>query len=235
MKTMAISKLPKCFLAYFFVSRVLAFQNIVPTVPGDRLASPRPFLAAIETDASPIEHVSHTLSIEYCSGCRWMLKSFWIAQELLTTFEADLDAVTILPSSNKGIFSVRLNGNQLLWDRKEQGGFPSPKGLKQIVRDMVEPEKFLGHSDTPERQTLNEGDVGTDAVEGFFRVETNAQPEIPDAPQPAVTITYCTGCRWLLRGAYFGQELLTTFGEEIKSVTLVPSRPPAKGGAFVSR
>ena len=63
-----------------------------------------------------------------------MLKSFWLAQELLTTFEEDLDAATVLSSSSKGVFAVKFNGNDLLWDRsKEQGGFPSPKGLKQIV------------------------------------------------------------------------------------------------------
>jgi selenoprotein W-related protein len=172
-----------------------------------------------------------------------MLKSFWMAQELLTTFQDDLDAVRILPSSNQGVFAVRLDGNHLLWDRKEQGGFPSPKGLKQLVRDMVEPEKFLGHSDTAERQSTMPGEAvgslvqGTTAApaEGSSEGHPNIDRELPDAPQPAVTITYCTGCRWLLRAAYFGQELLTTFGDEIKSVTLVPSKPPCKGGVFVSR
>lgn len=166
-----------------------------------------------------------------------MLKSFWMAQELLTTFEKDLDAVTIIPSSTKGIFAVRLNGNELLWDRKEQGGFPSPKGLKQIVRDMVEPDKFLGHSDTEDRKSTNEGVVVVplpESAEGLVREDVEPSINLPEAPEPAVVISYCTGCRWLLRAAYFGQEMLTTFGDEIKSVTLVPSKPPAKGGRFVS-
>lgn len=180
----------------------------------------------------------HTLSIEYCTGCRWMLKSFWMAQELLTTFESDLGAVTIIPSSTKGIFTVRLDGNELLWDRKEQGGFPSPKGLKQIVRDMVEPNKFLGHSDTESRQLGHDGEVVVplpEAAEGIIRDDKEITLTIPNAPEPSVTIYYCTGCRWLLRAAYFGQELFTTFNDgEIKSVSLVPSKPPAKGGRFVS-
>jgi selenoprotein W-related protein len=188
------------------------------------------------SSSSSEEDVSHRLSIEYCTGCRWMLKSFWLAQELLTTFEEDLEAVTLIPSSDKGIFAIRLNGNDLLWDRKEQGGFPSPKGLKQIVRDMVEPKKFLGHSDTEERQQDQE--EKKDAVaEARTRTPNEAPPMIvraSAAPQPSVTIIYCTGCKWLLRGAYFGQELMMTFGEELKSVTLVPSKPPAKGGQFVS-
>jgi selenoprotein W-related protein len=49
-----------------------------------------------------------------------------------------------------------------------------------------------------------------------------------------VRIAYCTGCRWLLRSAWMMQELLTSFEEELESVTLIPSRPPAPGGVFVS-
>jgi len=37
----------------------------------------------------------------------------------------------------------------LLWDRKAEGGFPETKILKQRVRNHIEPEKKLGHSDTP--------------------------------------------------------------------------------------
>ena len=35
----------------------------------------------------------------------------------------------------------------LLWDRKTQGGFPETKVLKQLVRDQIDPERDLGHSD----------------------------------------------------------------------------------------
>ncbi|KAF9735447.1 hypothetical protein PMIN04_009475 [Paraphaeosphaeria minitans] len=45
---------------------------------------------------------------------------------------------------------------------------------------------------------------------------------------PRVAITYCTQCRWLLRAAYFAQELLSTFGTQIGEVALVP----ATGGVF---
>eukprot|EP00961_Rhodomonas_salina_P267505 3614417-Rhodomonas_salina.3 len=38
------------------------------------------------------------VEIEYCTGCRWMLRSAWLAQELLTTFESDLESVTLKPS-----------------------------------------------------------------------------------------------------------------------------------------
>lgn len=39
----------------------------------------------------------------------------------------------------------------------------------------------------------------------------------------SVIISYCPKCGWLLRAAYFAQELLTTFTDELKSVTLQPS------------
>jgi len=41
--------------------------------------------------------------------------------------------------------------------------------------------------------------------------------------KPSITIEYCPKCGWLLRSAYFAQELLTTFNEDLKSVTLMPS------------
>jgi selT/selW/selH-like putative selenoprotein len=45
---------------------------------------------------------------------------------------------------------------------------------------------------------------------------------------PRVAITYCTQCRWMLRAAYFGQELLSTFGMQIGEIALIP----ATGGLF---
>ncbi|WAC41726.1 SelT/SelW/SelH family protein [Pedobacter sp. SL55] len=41
--------------------------------------------------------------------------------------------------------------------------------------------------------------------------------------KPVVTIEYCPKCGWMLRSAYFAQELLTTFAEELGGVTLKPS------------
>ena len=159
------------------------------------------------------------------------------------TFERtpDLSAVTIIPSRREdsgGIYRVLIDDDQLLWDRKEQGGFPSTKALKQLVRDMVAPDQYLGHSDTSERQEENVSSGDKVEILPLPEEAVDASPasalSLDDAPSPAVSITYCTGCRWLLRAAYFGQELMTTFGDEINSVTLVPSKPPIKGGQFVS-
>jgi selenoprotein W-related protein len=48
---------------------------------------------------------------------------------------------------------------------------------------------------------------------------------------PRLEIEYCTQCRWLLRAAYFAQELLTTFVDDLSEVALVPG----KGGVFEVR
>ena len=48
------------------------------------------------------------------------------------------------------------------------------------------------------------------------------------ALKPEITITYCTQCQWMLRATWLAQELLSTFGDELGSVKLVP----ASGGVF---
>ena len=87
-----------------------------------------------------------TITIEYCPKCGWMLRAAYMAQELLTTFTDDVHGVLIQPSEVNGRFNVRVNDEQL-FDRKEAGRFPEVKELKQLVRDKVNPEKSLGHSD----------------------------------------------------------------------------------------
>ncbi|KAA6441616.1 SelT/SelW/SelH family protein [Dyadobacter flavalbus] len=87
-----------------------------------------------------------TITIEYCPKCGWLLRAAWIAQELLTTFTDDLHAVQLVPSEVAGRYTVHLN-ETLLWDRKREGRFPEPKELKQRVRDVIDPERSLGHSD----------------------------------------------------------------------------------------
>lgn len=74
------------------------------------------------------------------------MRSAWMAQELLTTFVDDLQEVSLRPSKVSGRFQVFLNG-EIIFDRKREGHFPEAKELKQIVRDIVCPERNLGHSD----------------------------------------------------------------------------------------
>lgn len=85
------------------------------------------------------------VEIEYCTQCHWLLRAAWMAQELLTTFASDITSLTLVPGTG-GIFEVRLNGN-VIFSRKEFGRFPESKELKQMIRDEVDPERSLGHSD----------------------------------------------------------------------------------------
>lgn len=78
-----------------------------------------------------------------------MLRAAWMAQELLSTFEKELTEVALKPGQG-GVFRIMLNDEIQLWDRKENGGFPDIKDLKQLVRDQVAPDKALGHSDKPQ-------------------------------------------------------------------------------------
>ena len=93
-----------------------------------------------------------SVEIEYCTGCRWLLRAGWTAQELLTSFEAELGAVALRPAELAGTFRVTVDGF-LLWDRKEQGGFHEMKQLKQKLRDRIAPQRSLGHSDSPSHST----------------------------------------------------------------------------------
>ncbi|KAL3659539.1 hypothetical protein V7S43_015527 [Phytophthora oleae] len=108
------------------------------------------------------EEEAFVVEIEYCTGCRWMLRAAWMAQELLTTFQQDensrLRSVTLTPNSKQGgVFNVYLrevgpNADpdaepEVLWSRKIAHRFPESKELKQLVRDIVCPERGLGHSD----------------------------------------------------------------------------------------
>jgi len=91
------------------------------------------------------------IDIHYCTGCRWLLRSAWMAQELLTTFEGDIDELSLHPGTG-GILEIYVNGNRI-WSRKEDGGFPEIKQLKQRVRDEIDPERSLGHSDASTTNT----------------------------------------------------------------------------------
>lgn len=85
------------------------------------------------------------VTIHYCVQCNWMLRATWMAQELLYTFAEDLEQVALKPGSG-GVFEIHV-GDRLIWERKRDGGFPGPKELKQKVRDVLFPERDLGHVD----------------------------------------------------------------------------------------
>jgi len=67
-----------------------------------------------------------------------------MAQELLSTFEEEISKLVLIPDSSGGLFEIRIDG-ELLWSRANQGGFPEIKQLKILVRDIISPQKDLGH------------------------------------------------------------------------------------------
>ncbi len=85
------------------------------------------------------------IKILYCTQCNWLLRSAWMAQELLSTFDNELSEVSLMPGTG-GVFEVKVN-DILIWSLKEKGRFPNIKELKQLVRDLIDPDKSLGHID----------------------------------------------------------------------------------------
>ena len=151
--------------------------------------------------------------------------------------------MTNLPYSNCRFNekSVTFNGCSVLWDRKSEGGFPEAKQLKQRVRDSVAPKKNLGHSDNVSVDNKDDANNKEECKEDDSERETTVMSsdhtitKLSKSKLPNISIEYCVGCKWLLRSAWFGQELLSTFQDNLNSVTLVPSRPPSPGGQFVSK
>ncbi len=86
-----------------------------------------------------------SVTITYCTQCRWLLRAAWLAQELLATFEADLAEVSLRPGTS-GVFTITCDG-VTVWDRVVDGGFPDAKELKRRVRDSIAPGRDLGHVD----------------------------------------------------------------------------------------
>lgn len=86
-----------------------------------------------------------SVAITYCTQCNWLLRASWMASELLQTFPTDLDEVALRPGTG-GVFTVEAGG-KTVWDRRVDGGFPEITELKRRVRDVVAPERELGHVD----------------------------------------------------------------------------------------
>ena len=85
------------------------------------------------------------VTIQYCRQCNWLLRSAWMAQEILSTFGEDVGGVTMVPGTD-GVFEIRVD-DSIVWERKRDGGFPDVKTLKQRVRNHVAPARDLGHID----------------------------------------------------------------------------------------
>ncbi|MFZ5978664.1 MAG: SelT/SelW/SelH family protein [Bacteroidota bacterium] len=86
------------------------------------------------------------ITIEYCPKCGWLLRAAYMAQEILISFSDDIKAVSLQPSEQPGAYYIYIN-DDIVFNRKEYGGFPEIKIIKRIIRNIVNPEKNLGHID----------------------------------------------------------------------------------------
>ena len=84
------------------------------------------------------------VEITYCTRCKFLLRAAWLAQELLTTFESELDEVAIRPGSG-GIFEVRLNG-EVIATNADGGAMPDAGAVKRLLRDRIAPGRQIGHN-----------------------------------------------------------------------------------------
>jgi predicted Rdx family selenoprotein len=126
-----------------------------------------------------------------------MLRAAYFGQELLSTFGNSIGEVALIPATG-GLFTVLLTYQSatsaevqevLLWDRKAEDGFPETKILKQRVRNHIEPEKNLGHSDTPSRKAAAVADVSIKATgQDVAQAMTNGTEESADG-------TKCEDCK----------------------------------------
>ncbi|MDO8615479.1 MAG: SelT/SelW/SelH family protein [Dehalococcoidia bacterium] len=84
------------------------------------------------------------VEITYCRQCKFLLRAAWLAQELLTAFEADLGEVALRPGSG-GIFEVSLDGETIATNR-ETKRLPDPAEVKRLIRDRIAPGRRIGHA-----------------------------------------------------------------------------------------
>jgi len=89
---------------------------------------------------------SPRIVITYCTQCRWLLRATWLASELLNSFTTDIGELALRPGVG-GVFSVAVD-EEVVWDRKLDGGFPDLGRLKRVVRDRIAPGRDLGHTDS---------------------------------------------------------------------------------------
>jgi selenoprotein W-related protein len=85
------------------------------------------------------------VKIRYCPRCKWLLRAAWYAQELLSTFESELAGVTLSPAPEAGVFTIHV-GETVVLDRAVDG-FLEAKEIKRKIRDVVAPDRALGHID----------------------------------------------------------------------------------------
>ncbi len=112
------------------------------------------------------------------------------AQELLQTFSTSVGEIALIPVTG-GIFTVTITHHvnnsaargesvleapvrvAVIWDRKIDGGFPETKELKNRVRNIIEPNRDLGHID----RSLKKDNVQLATTKEAIRLEPAPEPD----------------------------------------------------------
>ncbi|MCH8850543.1 MAG: Rdx family protein [Chloroflexi bacterium] len=84
-----------------------------------------------------------SISIEYCTVCKFGGRAAWLAQELLHAHETAIAAVALVPGRG-GIFEVRIDG-ELAFSYEAEGRFPEPRDLKDALRAKLGLEPSSRH------------------------------------------------------------------------------------------
>ncbi|KAF1353608.1 seleno protein domain-containing protein [Delphinella strobiligena] len=147
------------------------------------------------------------VAISFCTQCRWMLRAAYFGQELLSTFNTKIGEIALIPATG-GLFEVKLTYQPLsasgesgevqevlLWDRKSEGGFPETKVLKQKLRDYIEPERNLGHSDNKAHVSASQSKQETQLVSDSSEEVPRAEQDATDMSMPATTTIGCEDCK----------------------------------------
>jgi len=87
--------------------------------------------------------IAPRVEITYCTRCKFLLRAAWLAQEILTTFESDVEEVALRPGSG-GIFEVRLN-SEMIASNADGGTMPDVAQVKRLLRDRIASGRKIGH------------------------------------------------------------------------------------------
>tara|TARA_B100000035_G_scaffold210907_1_gene180530 strand:+ start:1444 stop:1668 length:225 start_codon:yes stop_codon:yes gene_type:complete len=68
-----------------------------------------------------------------------------MAQEIFITFSKDINSLTLVPSDG-GRFEIWCN-DQVIFSRTTEGKFVEIKEIKMRIRDLIDPDRSLGHND----------------------------------------------------------------------------------------
>ncbi|GKT53428.1 selT/selW/selH selenoprotein domain-containing protein [Colletotrichum tofieldiae] len=143
----------------------------------------------VQPTSAPTPTLLPRVAIQFCTQCKWMLRAAYFAQELLSTFSTSIGEVALQPSTG-GTFTVTLThlpagaettSTTILWDRKTEGGFPETKELKRRLRDVIQPDRDLGHVDRKHAKPTTDTTTTTTAATS----DTQASDAVATAPTMA--------------------------------------------------